>query len=127
MITFNFHIDPVAKGRPRFGNGRTYTPKKTKDFETRIKSMAKEQYRNGAMKGPLSVTIVFFMKRPKTVNRDYPTVKPDVDNLCKATLDALNGIAYEDDSQIIEINASKKYNDVGGIFIDIKSYCQKPF
>ena len=127
MIIFNFPIDPVAKGRPRFGKGRTYTPKKTKDFGTTIKEMARNQYRNGPMKGAISVTIVFFMKKPKTVTREYPTIRPDVDNLCKATLDALNDIAYDDDSQIIEINASKKYGPVGGIFVDIKPYLQGDF
>ena len=122
MIVFNFPIDPVAKGRPRFGKGRTYTPKKTKDFEGLIKSMAREQYKNGPMKGPLSVIVVFTIKRSKSVKREYPTVKPDVDNFLKASLDALNGIAYDDDAQIIEVNASKKYGPVGGIFVDIKPY-----
>ena len=74
------------------------------------------------MKGPLSVIVVFTIKRPKSVKREYPTVKPDVDNFLKASLDALNGIAYDDDAQIIEINASKKYGPVGGIFVDIKPY-----
>lgn len=124
MIVFNFPVDPTPKGRPRFGNGRTYTPKKTKEFELAIRSMAKEQYRNGPMKGPLSVLIVFTIKKPKSVKRNYPTVKPDVDNFLKSLLDALNQIAYEDDAQIIEINASKKYGPVGNIFIDIKPYLQ---
>lgn len=127
MIIFNFPIDPVAKGRPRFGKGRTYTPKKTKDFETTIKEMARNQYRNGPMKGALSVVVVFFIKRPKTVTREYPTVKPDLDNLEKSLFDALNGIAYEDDCQIIELNASKKYGPIGGIFVDIKPYLQGDF
>lgn len=127
MITFNFQIDPVAKGRPRLGRGRTYTPQRTKDFENRIKSMAQQQYRNGPMKGALSVTVVFFIKKPASVTRDYPTVKPDLDNLEKSLFDALNGIAYEDDSQIIELSASKKYGEIGGIFVDIRPYLQKVF
>lgn len=68
--------------------------------------------------------IVFTIKKPKSVKRNYPTVKPDVDNFLKSLLDALNQIAYEDDAQIIEINASKKYGPVGNIFIDIKPYLQ---
>jgi len=121
-MIFNFPVDPVAKGRPRFGNGRTYTPRKTKDFETILKEMARQQYKSGPMKDAISVLIVFTIKKPKTVKRDYPTVKPDVDNYIKSTLDALNGIAFIDDSQVIEIIASKKYGPVGSIFIDIKSY-----
>ena len=127
MIIFNFPIDPVAKGRPRFTQGprpRAYTPKKTKDFEQTIKKMASQQYRNGPLKDAVSVTIVFIIKKPKSVKRDYPTVKSDLDNYCKAALDALNGIAYVDDSQIIELNASKKYGPVGGIFVDIRPYLE---
>jgi Holliday junction resolvase RusA-like endonuclease len=40
-----------------------------------------------------------------------PSVKPDLDNLCKAVLDALNGIAYHDDKQIVELHLSKAYSD----------------
>lgn len=122
MISFNFPVNPVAKGRPRFSGGRAYTPQKTRDFEKLINIMAKVQHKGEPLKGALSVVIVFFIKKPKSVKREYPTVKPDVDNLCKSALDSLNGIAFDDDSQIIEINASKKYNDIGGIFISIKPY-----
>jgi len=127
MVIFNFPTDPVAKGRPRFAKGRAYTPQRTRDFEKLIKAMAKIQYNGEPLKGALSVTIVFLIKKPKTVKREYPTVKPDVDNLCKSTLDSLNGIAFDDDSQIIEINASKKYNAFGGIFVDIRPYLQSQF
>ena len=125
MPVFNFPVDPVAKGRPRFTKqGRAYTPKKTKEFETLIKKIARDQYKNGPMKQALSATIVFYFKKPKTVTRDYPTVKPDVDNCVKSTLDSLNGIVFVDDAQIIEINASKKYAAVGGIFLDIRPYLE---
>lgn len=86
--------------------------------------MARQQYRNIPMKGAIAVTIVFTIRKPKSVKRDYPTVKPDVDNLGKALLDALNEIAYDDDSQIIEINASKKYGHSGHIFLDIRPYLE---
>ena len=39
-----------------------------------------------------------------------PTVKPDCDNVIKAILDSLNGVAYKDDNQVIEINFIKKYS-----------------
>lgn len=125
MMIFNFPIDPTPKGRPRFTKGgRAYTPKKTKDFETSIKKMASEQYRNGPIKDAISMTVVFIIKRPKSVKREYPTVKPDIDNFLKSLCDGLNGIAYIDDAQIIEVNASKKYGPVGGIFVDIKPYLE---
>jgi Holliday junction resolvase RusA-like endonuclease len=40
--------------------------------------------------------------------------KPDVDNLAKAILDALNGVAYEDDSQVYSLEVQKWYVGVGG-------------
>lgn len=127
MIIFNFPVDPVAKGRPRFAKGRAYTPQKTRDFERLIKAMARIQYKGEPLDGPISATIVFLIKKPKTVKREYPIVKSDLDNYIKAALDSLNGIAFHDDCQVIEINASKKYNDFGGIFIDIKPYLQSQF
>lgn len=126
MIIFNFQIDPVAKGRPRIWNGRAVTPPKTRAFENAVKVFAKNQYRGEPLKGALSVVVVFLIRKPKTVKREYPTTKNtgDLDNHAKALLDSLNGIAFEDDSQIIELNISKKYGQVGGIFVDIRPYLQ---
>lgn len=125
MIIFNFPIDPVAKGRPRFTKqGRAYTPAKTKEFEQRIQKMAREQYKNGPLKDAVSVTVVFIIKRPKSVKREYPITRPDIDNYFKSLCDALNGIAFVDDSQVIEVNMSKKYGELGGIFVDIRPYLE---
>jgi Holliday junction resolvase RusA-like endonuclease len=40
----------------------------------------------------------------------YPQVKPDLDNVMKAVLDALNGVVYADDSQVINLVATKRYS-----------------
>jgi Holliday junction resolvase RusA-like endonuclease len=122
MIVFNFPIDPVAKGRPRFAKGRTYTPKKTKDFEAHVKALAREQYKNGPIRGALKMTVVFTIKRPKTVKREHPTVKPDTSNMVKSLEDALNKIAYEDDSQIVSFCAAKRYGESGSIYVEIEPY-----
>ena len=47
------------------------------------------------------------------------TVKPDLDNLTKAVLDALNDVAWYDDSQIVQLNVSKQYNGKSYIHITI--------
>jgi Holliday junction resolvase RusA-like endonuclease len=45
-------------------------------------------------------------------NREIrPTKKPDADNILKAVLDALNGLAYNDDSQIVSARIEKLYSD----------------
>lgn len=62
----------------------------------------------------------FYFHRPKTVKREQPTVKPDLDNCIKSILDGLNphqetyGItkgAWADDGQVVEIHAVKRYTD----------------
>ena len=49
-----------------------------------------------------------------------PTKKPDLDNIAKAILDSLNGIAYKDDSQIVSLLISKKYSDRPRVEIALK-------
>jgi crossover junction endodeoxyribonuclease RusA len=69
--------------------------------------------------GPISVTMNFRIKRPKSVKREYPTVPLDLDKLVRSVGDALTGIAYEDDSQIISLFATKRYSDHPGVDIEI--------
>lgn len=59
--------------------------------------------------GPLGVDIVFYLPRPKTVKRPYPSVKPDVDKLLRGTLDPLTGIAWHDDGQVVDAHPRKRY------------------
>ena len=69
--------------------------------------------------GAIGIEIVFRAKRPKTVKRDYPTVAPDLDKYIRGVLDALTGIGYQDDSQVIDIKAEKVYSDSPGADIKI--------
>ena len=48
-----------------------------------------------------------------------PTKKPDIDNVEKIILDALNGIAYDDDKQVVEEASSKLYSDVPRVEIEV--------
>lgn len=64
---------------------------------------------------PISMTLIFIMKKPKTVSRQYPTVAPDLDKLVRGVLDALTAIAYKDDSQVIDIRALKIYGETPGL------------
>jgi Holliday junction resolvase RusA-like endonuclease len=73
------------------------------------------------IEGPVSMQLQFFMKKPRTVKRELPTVPPDLDKLIRAVLDALTGIAYEDDAQVVEIKASKTYDESTGVLILIQS------
>lgn len=112
--------EPVAKGRPKLSRYGTYTPKKTKEYEEHIK----QEWRKNGYKEPLTgavmVDIVFHrsiqksgskaVKTAKLTGKVKPTVKPDLDNYIKAVLDGLNGLAWVDDSQIVNISATKEYS-----------------
>ncbi len=122
---------PVAKGRPRFGRYGAYTPEKTQEYEEYIKACWIAKFGCICPSGePLKVDIVFYMQIPKRANKKQRTEmiegrirhmkKPDTDNLIKAVLDALNGIAYKDDSQIYKITAEKKYSENARTEISIK-------
>ena len=63
--------------------------------------------------GPIAVDVTFYVARPRTVRREYPEVKPDLDKLLRATLDPLTGIAWTDDGQVVDAVIRKRYA-VGG-------------
>ena len=113
MKTMTVNTVPVPKGRPRFFNGHAVTPPKTKEYE----ELLRRSWPHGRMSGELSVSMEFVMPIPKSLSRKQRsalmgkehTKKPDLDNLIKAVLDALNGVAYEDDSKICRIIAGKIY------------------
>ncbi len=90
---------PVPKGRPRFsGRGRRpHTPPKTAAAERKIALIARIA---GArpINGPVSVRAIFIFADRRT--------RGDVDNLSKLALDALNGIAFKDDRQVVRLYAT---------------------
>lgn len=110
MISFTLDLDPVAKGRPRFGQGRTYTPGKTRVFETTVKRLAMKHKPSSPFTGPIKVTVRFIVRAPVKRVRTYPTGRPDVDNFFKGICDSLNGVFWKDDSQIVEAHIAKVYD-----------------
>ena len=82
------------------------------------------QFEIDELAGPLAVTIWFYIERPKTVTRTHPSVKPDIDKLVRAILDAATSAsAWDDDSQVVYISARKQYADDGkpGCMIHIRN------
>jgi len=91
---------PVAKQRPRLVGTRVYTPKETHDYEALVRTAAR---RAGvkAIVGSVSLSVSFYMPTKHHV---------DVDNLLKSVMDGLNGVAYEDDTQVVHVQAWKSYD-----------------
>lgn len=114
---------PVAKGRPRVGlRGHVYTPTATKQAEYEIRQAWLAKFGDGPYDGDLDVEIGAYLPRPKfhwgtgknagllkDSARAYPGGKPDLDNLLKLVVDALNGLAFIDDGQIVQARAYKRY------------------
>lgn len=70
--------------------------------------------------GPIIITMNFRVARPKTVKRDHPTVAPDLDKYIRNVNDALTGICFYDDAQVVEIHSNKRYSDTPGVTIVIE-------
>lgn len=126
MISFTIPGQPVPKGRPKFARRgsfvQAYTPEKTASYENLVKLHAAQAMQGAApMVGPLALDLMLFVAIPKaTTKRDrarisvgafHPTKKPDLDNVLKAITDAMSGIVYEDDAQIVRITTAKVYSD----------------
>lgn len=112
-VSFTVVGDPVPKARARTvrKGGRTwsFTPKKVAVWEKVVKEEA-SKYFPEPFNGPVALALAFYMKRPKSRKKDnYVMTTPDLDNLEKAFLDGLNGIAYGDDKQVVVKNAVKRY------------------
>jgi crossover junction endodeoxyribonuclease RusA len=67
----------------------------------------------------VDMDLVFIFNKPKTVKRDEPFVRPDLDKLIRAVLDGLTGVAYEDDQQVVRLTAQKAYGETEGVHIRI--------
>lgn len=107
MVTLHIPLIPHAKARPRVVNGRAYTPAATTAYERSIKLAAAHL---SPLSGPLSVSVVFIfprLKSSRSAAREVKATRPDLDNLLKAVLDGLNGVAFHDDGQVVQVSGEK--------------------
>ena len=123
-IHFTVEGAPKAKARHRsyINDGRinTYTPMTTSAWEQYIKLVAGPHAPRNLFEGPISLQCIFYMPIPKSwskkkqhqasIHSIQPTVKPDVDNMLKLVKDALNGVIWKDDKQVVHVNARKLYS-----------------
>lgn len=135
ILTFTVPGEPRGKGRPRFSrSGHAYTDSATREYEEKIVlyyRMACGAFRFQE-KAFISVDITAYLPIPKIAtkaSRDameekkiLPSRKPDVDNIEKAVLDALNGIAYKDDSRVFRTSCVKYYGSEPRIEVTIEDF-----
>jgi Holliday junction resolvase RusA-like endonuclease len=114
---------PQPKQRPRVTRNGTYTPKETLAYEKLVQWEYIAQ-KGKKLTGALKMAIVVKFKKPKSRKDvmwgDYHTQRPDLDNVVKAITDSLNGVAYDDDSQVAVIEATKVWADVDCVEFEIK-------
>ena len=121
MIRFSVEGTPIQQGSMRhIGNGRMIHNKAAELATWRaMVALGARQAGCQPIDSPIVIFMRFRIKRPKTVKRDLPTVPPDLDKQIRSILDALTGTAYIDDSQVVDIKASKVYSDNPGVDIEI--------
>lgn len=141
-VTFTVPGKPQGKARARTvknkhtGATMSYTPEKNVLYENFIK----DRYLN-ACKGmflerkPVEMEIVARFLPAKSISKkrralmlegkELPLKKPDADNIIKVVADALNGLAYHDDSQIVSSNVKKIYAATDGLDITVREYIPK--
>ena len=132
-----FHIpgEPVGKGRPRFvrATGRTFTPKKTATYENLVK-MEFERQCAGQVFWPaemlrMEIRAYYGLAASDSKKKRQlkvrgilrPVKRPDCDNIGKIIADALNGLAYRDDAQIVEMLIEKFYGETPRVEVEIRT------
>ena len=118
---------PVGKARPRVPRrGRAYTPARTKAYELHVGLAARRAMSGRPMLcGPVGAHFRFTFPFPRSWSRArregarWRPAVPDLDNLAKACADALNGIVYADDAQIVSLTCSKQYGPQAHTFLQL--------
>jgi len=135
ILTFKVDANPVGKQRARYakrGNFvQTYTPDKTRNYESLIKEAAIQAMgSNEILETPVNLYLYIRAPIPQSYSKkrleaclngsEKPIKKPDASNVLKSVEDAMNGVVYKDDSQIVNIHVSKVYSSLAGVDICVK-------
>ena len=131
-MEFRIPGKPQGKARHRLTRtGHSYTPQKTVDYENLVKECYELANGEWFAIEPLQMEITAYYGIPKSTSKKdrermlsgelFPTKKPDADNIAKIICDALNKVAYKDDSQIIKLIVNKKYADEPKVIVEIEA------
>jgi len=116
----------VVNGRAVIAEGTPKSRKKLKAWRAAVRAVGESFWLSSSgpamFGGPVIVTTEFRVVRPKSVKRAMPTIKPDLDHYIRSVGDALTGVIWDDDSQIVEIRARKVYSPSPGATITVTPY-----
>ena len=118
---------PIAQGRPRAfktpaGQVRVYDPGNARDWKRTVLAQVLERKPPAPVEGPLEMRLVFYVPRPKSLPKRerHPTHRPDLSNMLKAVEDALTGVVYRDDAQIVHLDVFKVFDASPGVLIQVR-------
>ena len=130
MVNFTIPGEPRGKARPRWGNGRTYTPRETVEYEKRVKACYMAAG-GGMLDRTIRAEITAYYSIPKSAGKRAradmlsgklrPAKKPDLDNVAKIVLDSLNGLAYQDDAAVVELVVEKFYSETPRVEVRVET------
>ena len=135
MVNYIVYGEPVGKGRPRFARRgtfvSTYTPQKTKTYEDEIRMMATAAMgASEPLDTPVTVAIYIRVGIPASYSKQKrkdallgvlkPTKKPDLDNVAKCHLDAIQGIIIFDDKLVVNLHVTKVYAETPAVEVMVK-------
>lgn len=123
-------LRPKAKERPRHRGSVAYTPKATKEYEEAVRHYYERECGLPPTDKPVMVTFMFNFMLPKSARSADKqrmllgtcpySARPDLDNIEKAVMDALNGLAFKDDSQVVGKLSLKRFWHHNSIMITIE-------
>lgn len=128
MKLIRVDVDAVGKQSPLWGNGHSYLPAKTADFQ---KLMAWEYVKQGGEnfgKNPISIVLIVEKGFPKSYSKakraklrgQVCTEKPDCSNILKAIEDGLQGVAFDNDKQVAFVSMAKRWSEEPCIILKIE-------
>jgi Holliday junction resolvase RusA-like endonuclease len=135
IVTIRLAGEPNGKGRPRIStrNGmvRAYTPEKTRNYSAALRMAAETAMGDRPLfDGPVVVTVSASFSIPASFGKKkrldalgdfiFPTKKPDIDNIAKH-FDALNGVVWTDDKNVVEATILKRYAQAPQLEIQVRA------
>lgn len=125
VIQFTVWGDAVGQGRPRFSRAggfvKAYDPPDSREYKKYVKLMASQNRPHKPIEGPIELKLVIYRPLLKSMSKKKkaeavagtlrPIKKPDVDNVAKGIMDAMTGIIWADDKQVVSLQVSKFYSD----------------
>lgn len=129
FLLFKVPGTAVAKARPRVTAHGCYTPRSTREYEAKIRAAylsacAGDRFAQGT---PVALKVLVVKAPPQSATKKrraamlaseiLPTMRPDWDNYGKIVSDALNGVAWEDDSQVVNAQVFKCYGETDALYV----------